>query len=239
MPAQPTASRRADAGGYGPIHRRDRHCTGCVGRRHRRSRKSSPETVVARWRSAATRADDQGRLEWKTASGRDTSDDDLAAGGSRFRRRWQKSTLIVGGYSTTPRLRWKPVGVGGTGPGPQLHRPGSGHRRPAGRQERASPSTPLLSTPKRKFIIADTRDTSITPWRMVTGASTAQLVIVLVVPGDLLEQSRRRAAGVAGHPPPGVARSRARWTCLAGIEEGRRDSRRNSTPRGPPRACRT
>ena len=51
-----------------------------------------------------------------------------------------------------------------------------------------------FATPKRKFIIADTPGHIQYTRNMVTGASTAQLVIVLVdARAGLLEQSRRHA----------------------------------------------
>ena len=66
-----------------------------------------------------------------------------------------------------------------------------------------------FSTPKRKFIIADTPGHIQYTRNMVTGASTADLALILIdARNGVLEQSRRHAfiASLLGHPTLGRVR---------------------------------
>ena len=84
--------------------------------------------------------------------------------------------------------------------------PGPAHRRPAGRREQGitiDVAYRYFATPKRKFIIADTPEHIQYTRNMVTGASTADLALVLVdARKGVLEQSRRHAflASLLGIP---------------------------------------
>ena len=71
-----------------------------------------------------------------------------------------------------------------------------------------------FATPRRKFIIADTPGHVQYTRNMVTGASTADLAIVLVdARNGVLEQTRRHAfiASLLRHPAP-RRRASTRWT---------------------------
>ena len=82
-------------------------------------------------------------------------------------------------------------------PGLGLHQPGPAHRRPAGRAgagHHHRRRLPLLRHARRKFIIADTPGHVQYTRNMVTGASTADLALILVdARKGILEQTRRHA----------------------------------------------
>ncbi len=98
-----------------------------------------------------------------------------------------------------------------------------------------------FATPKRKFIIADTPGHIQYTRNMVTGASTAQLVIVLVDARlGLLEQSRRHAflASLLGIRHIG-ARGQQDGPDRLGQRTNSRRSGTNSTPSPPASTCMT
>ena len=97
-----------------------------------------------------------------------------------------------------------------------------------------------FSTPRRKFIIADTPGHEQYTRNMATGASTADLAIILIdARNGVLPQSRRHAfiADAAGHP---ALRGRGQQDGPGGVRRGRlrRDPRRVRGFRAPASALR-
>ena len=97
-----------------------------------------------------------------------------------------------------------------------------------------------FATPKRKFIIADTPGHIQYTRNMVTGASTAQLVIVLVdARNGLLEQSRRHAFLASLLGIQHIVLAVNKMDLIDWDRENSSRSETNSTPSQPAWTCRT